>query len=99
MAPKTSKNTNPITNKRRRGQDPEVTPSIPPRNPQIQSPSYQMFKTPEADERYQVIKENEFIREREFNIVNLIGHRTFEATLKEKIWESLNVMVIKSKNK
>jgi len=38
-------------------------------------------------------------RERAFDVINLIGHPTFETTLREKCWEGLNGMVTKTSNK
>jgi len=52
-----------------------------------------------AEERFQEIKEREFVGERAFDVFNLTGHPTFETTLRVKGWESLNGMVTKTSNK
>jgi len=98
MPPKTSLNTDPQTKKRTRRQTQQASTS----NPQPEStqpPTYQRFKSEKAEERYLEIKERDFVGERAFDVINLTGHPTFEATLREKGWEGLNDMGKKTSNK
>jgi len=97
MPPKTSINTDPQTKKRTRCQT-QVLTSNPQPEP-TQPPIYQRFKSKKAEERYQEIKERDFVGEQAFDVINLTGHPTFETTLREKGWEGLNDMVTKTINK
>jgi hypothetical protein len=101
MAPKTSLNTDPTARKRTRRQTQASTSTQQPEDTQIPTHpiTYQRFKSVEAEERFQEIKEHEFVGERAFDITNLTGHMTFEPTLREKGWEGLNAMVTKTSNK
>jgi hypothetical protein len=102
---RTSENTDIQPRKRTRNQTKASSSNPPPPNqpptqtPPTQSTTYQRFKTEKAEERYQEIKERDFVGERAFDVINLTGHPTFEATLRVKGWESLNGMVTKTSNK
>jgi hypothetical protein len=102
---RTSDNTDIQPRKRTRNQSKASSSNPPPpHQPPIQTPptqptTYQRFKTEKAEERYQEIKEREFVGERAFDVTKLTEHPTFEETLREKGWEGLNGMVTKTSNK
>lgn len=102
---RTSDNNDVQPRKRTRNQTKASTsnplpPNQPPTHiPQAQPPPYQRFTSEEAAERFKVIQELEFTGERAFDLKKLTGYSTFERTLREKGWESLNNMVSKKSNK
>jgi len=102
---KTSDNTEMQARKRTRNQTKASSsnpppPSQPPVQPtQTQPLPYKKFISAEAEESFQVIKELDFIGERVFDVEKLTCYPTFEKTLREKGWESLNVMVEKTSKK
>jgi ASC-1-like (ASCH) protein len=102
---KTLNNTDLQLRKRTRNQTKASSSNPPPPNqppvqpPQTQPPTYKRFTFEAVEERFQVIKELDFTGKKAFDLKKLTRYNTFERTLKEKGWESLNAMVGKSSNK